>query len=393
MKIATRSNIETVAVAGSRAPGIMLPEPTMIGGANEKPTGDLNLTLARASLFVTELVPDLEDDWQRFVQHSADATLFHELAWKRAVQACFAHRARYLLARRDSKVVGVLPLFEIRSYFAPKFILSVPYATYGGILASTDDAAVALFDAARDLQTDVGAANVQLRSERACVPELPVEKTHAAFKRALPDLVDDVPSVYPRKARAAARQAAQRYPISVECAPANLRAVWMLYARSMRRLGSPNYPYAFFDALQREFGDRCIVQLLRVEGRAVAGLVSFIFKDAVMPYFVGVDERVKLYGLTHYLYQQCMLEGVQRGCRLFDFGRTRYGNKGPFDFKRHCGFEPTALEYQTLVLTGVRQPDLSPASSRWQLARRMWRWLPLSVTQPVGAWAARSIPG
>jgi len=339
------------------------------------------------------LRPEAERDWQHFVCSQPDATLYHEMAWRRAVEACFPHRAHYLIARRGTTVAGILPLFEIRSYFSPTFLLSVPYATYGGIAATDNTVAQSLFDAVCELREKIGAASIQLRSKRASVAGLPVQRTHASFQGLLPECESDVPSVYPRKARAAARQAGRRYPLTLESQTNNLPEVWRLYARSMRRLGSPNYPLRFFQALQQGLGERCVVQLLRLEGRPVAGLVSFVFKDTIMPYFVGVDERVTLYGLTHYLYQQCMLEGVRRGCRVFDFGRTRYDNKGPFDFKRHCGFEPTPLEYQTLVPSGARQPELSPTSARWQLARRLWRHLPLSITRPVGAWAARSIPG
>ncbi len=375
MKTATRSSPD--ASSGISASAIYLPEPGVPAPA----------------LHVEPLRTDSQRDWQRFVDSHEHTTLFHELAWRQAVETCFPHRAHYLLARRGEEIAGILPLFEIRSHFSPTFLLSMPYATYGGIAAENGVVANALFDAACALREQIGAAGIQLRSERAMVSDLPVQKTHAAFRGPLPNCEYDVPAVFPRKARAAARQAGQRYPLVVENDAGNLRDVWRLYARSMRRLGSPNYPLNFFQALQRGFGDRCVVQLLRLEGRPVAGLISFLFKDAIMPYFVGVDERVKLYGLTHYLYQQCMLEGVRRGCSVFDFGRTRYDNKGPFDFKRHCGFEPTPLEYQTLVPNGARSPELSPTSARWQLARRVWRYLPLSITRPVGAWAARSIPG
>jgi len=125
----------------------------------------------------------------------------------------------------------------------------------------------------------------------------------------------------------------------------------------------------------------------------VGGLVSFLYRDTIMPYFVGVDERAAPPGLNNFLYMRSMQWGVENGYRVYDFGRTRVDNVGPFNFKRFFGFEPTPLEYQTWVAPGRTAPDLSPASPRWSAARRVWRTLPLTITRPLGGWLAKSIPG
>jgi len=111
-----------------------------------------------------------------------------------------------------------------------------------------------------------------------------------------------------------------------------------------------------------------------------------------MPYFVGVDERVDLYGLSHFLYVESMRWAIERGLRNYDFGRTRVDNAGPFAFKRFFGFEPQSLEYQVYAPRGAAPPDLAPGSPRWAAARRLWRRLPLPLTRPLGAWIVRAIP-
>ena len=88
-----------------------------------------------------------------------------------------------------------------------------------------------------------------------------------------------------------------------------------------------------------------------------------------------------------------MERGVRIGCREFDFGRSRVDNAGPYNFKRYQGFEPTPLQYQYYVPQGGRTPDLHPGNRKLDMARRLWPKLPLSVTRPLGAWLAKSIPG
>lgn len=349
--------------------------------------------MSNREIQITSLESIGDDAWNAFVSSRPDATLFHGLSWKAAVQETFGHRPWYLAAVRSGAVVGVLPLFEIHSLLAGRFLLSVPYATYGGPLADDCDVSAALIDHAKTIAIRVRASCVELRSMEPSIERLPVRESHAAFTRALPTNPDDVLAMIPRKARAAARRCEERYTVSFETGYELVADVWDLYSRSMRRLGSPNYPLQFFAALLEQLGDNAVAQVVRHEGRPVAGLLSFFHRKTAMPYFVGVDERADVYGLTNYLYWQNMRFAAQRGCDTYDFGRTRIDNTGPFEFKRSFGFEPRLLGYQTLVMPGHRAPDLTPSSPKWATARRAWTRLPLPITRPLGAWLSKSIPG
>ncbi len=332
-------------------------------------------------------------DWRAYVDGHPQGTFFHGLEWKRAVERAFGHRGRYLLAMRGDRVVGVLPLFEVHSVMAGRLLVSVPYATYGGLLTDDEAVGAVLFREARAVAARCGARTIEMRSVRASVPWLGVSQSHVTFRKALPSRGADVLAAMPRKARAAARRAAERYDLCASFDGSLLSVVWRLYSRSMRRLGSPNYPYRFFEEIAAALGDRCVVQVVREGRRPVAGLVSFVFGDTLMPYFAGLDERESIYGLNHFLYAESMRWGLEHGCRVYDFGRTRTDNRGSYNFKRFCGFDAQPLEYQTYVMPGHVAPDLSPSSARWAAARRVWRTLPLPITRPLGGWLAKSIPG
>jgi FemAB-related protein (PEP-CTERM system-associated) len=334
-----------------------------------------------------------ESQYADYVARHVDATFFHELGWKQAVERAFGHESWYLLAERDQQIVGVLPLFQVNSLLAGRLLVSVPYATYGGVLADDAEASFTLLSEAKSIAERMGARSVELRSIRAADPSLQSASSHVTFTKSLPTRPDDVLGSFPRKARAAARRAAERYRLTTEFGPHLLPQVWQLYARSMRRLGSPNYPRRFFEGLLAAEPDRCICQLVRDAERPVAGLLTFLHRQTVMPYFAGIDERREIYGLSHYLYAESMRWGVDHGFAQYDFGRSRIDNAGAYDFKRLCGFEPRPLEYQTYVVAGRRAPDLAASSPRWAIARRMWQHLPLAVARPLGSWLARSIPG
>lgn len=353
------------------------------------------------SIRVTELDDHAAGLWETYVAGHPEGTLFHTLLWRDAVAEAFGHRSRYLAAWRDGRIVGVFPLTRVDSRLAGTLLVSVPYAVYGGTLADDEEVHEILLRAAMATASEMNAQWLDIRSIRARWPRLPVLDRYVAFRRPLPQDPRRVLAETPRKARADARQARERFGLVCRFDDARLDDVWRLYSRSMRRLASPNYPIRFFRSLMsrtragwlagRRVGH--VVQVVEHGGRAIAGLVSFIDRDTLMPYFAGCDERFEKYHPNHFLYLSAMERGVELGCREFDLGRSRVENRGACDFKRFLGARPIRLEYQYVTPPGGRAPDLTPENPRLAWARRVWTRLPLAVTRPLGARLAREVTG
>jgi len=356
---------------------------------------------------VTELEERFNHLWDDYAVQHPQGTLFHTLIWRDAVREVFGHRARYLVAFQDDALVGVFPLMLIESRLAGRILVSVPYGVYGGTLADDSEVHAALLDHARQLAERLRCQWIDIRSVEPQWPELPVVRRYVTFQKNLPEEPAQVLAELPRKARAAARQARERYRLDAVFDDDGLDTVWSLYSQSMRRVGSVNYPRDFFRRLierTESVADRTanlargqrpghLVHVVRYQERPVAALLSFLYRDTLMPYFAGCDERFEKVHPNNYLYLTAMERGVELGCRRFDFGRSRVDNSGAYNFKRFQGFEPTPLNYQYYVPRGGRVPDLHPDNGRLKLARRVWPRLPLAVTRPLGAWLAKSIPG
>ena len=350
-------------------------------------------------LHIAELQPDANDhrgDWQNYVDVPArrEATLFHSLSWMDAIRASYRHRPHYLMAYQRNAVVGVFPLFEIRSLLAGRILVSVPYAIYGGAVCDCREAADLLLAGARRIADHLKAKYIDIRSKTAQWPDLPTVARYVTFIKSLPASVDEVLGTFPRKARAEARQARDKHRLSVRFDDGQLETVWDLYSRSMRRLGSPNFPMRFFRALVDATPDRHVVSVVYQGADPIAGLLSFVHRDTVFPYYSGCrHEPAKRTGANNYLYATLMEKAVQLGLRKFDFGRSRVDNTGSYNFKKNQGFEPTPLGYQFEMTSGGAVPNLTPSNRKFHLAQRLWRKLPLSVTRFLSSRLSASIPG
>lgn len=346
-----------------------------------------------ASLRVLPLGASDWPEWSAFVNAAPDATPFHHPTWLTAVELAFQHQPQHLVARRGDALVGVLPLFEVRSFLAGRLLVSVPYATGGGPIAEDAAARSALVDAAAEMAEHSGSRCLDLRSLQPATDRWPTVDGYVTFVRTLPDRAEDVILQLPRKARAAVRQARDRLGLTVQFDASLLPVVWKLYARSMRRLGSLNYPYRFFELLTTPASPKPIVSVVFDGETPIAGLVSFVFQDTVYPYFAGCDERRTRPGSNNLLYASLMEYAAAMGVRRFDFGRSRVDNAGAVEFKRNQGFEMQPLGYQRFVPPGRRAPRLSPSDPRYAIARNIWRRLPTRVTEPLGAWLSSAVTG
>lgn len=339
--------------------------------------------------------PTANTAWASFVDRCRDASVFHRPEWSAAVHAAFGHRPLHLLATRGRQTVGLLPLVEVDSFLAGRLHVSVPYGTYGGILADDDAARAALASAAADQACQRKARVLDLRSATASITHhdyQPVDG-YLGFARDLPLHPNDVPGFFPKRPRAAARHARDRFGVTVRHDNTQLKLVWQLYCRSMRRIASINYPLRFFRELRDRFGERAWVTVAWQDDRPICGTLSLVCRDTIMPYILGADERVRCDGAANLLYWSVMERAVRSGLHRFDYGRSRADNRGAIGFKKNQGFTPQPLGYQRYVPPGRQPPDLKPSNPRFALARRAWTHLPLPASRLLGSWLARAIPG
>ncbi len=127
---------------------------------------------------------------------------------------------------------------------------------------------------------------------------------------------------------------------------ADVERFFELYADNLHRHGTPPHSRAYFRALRRVFGDDCeVLTVLGPDGQAVSGVMSFYFRDEVLPYYAGDIPAARELAANDFKYWELMRRACERGIRMFDYGRSKR-DTGSFDFKKNWGFEPEPLHYE-----------------------------------------------
>jgi len=340
---------------------------------------------------VETLTAGREVAWDRFVQADPHGSPFHTAGWMRAVRDAFGHAPHYLLARRGEEILGVLPLFLARSWILGRVLVSTPYGVYGGVLGSDAEARAALLEEARRLGTRERVRFVDLRHRHATEFDLPQTDLYVTFAKALPQTPEACLRELPRKARAAARKAIDRFGLRGEAGWGVLDEFHRMFVWNKRHLGSPAIPRIFFLRLSQEFRDRALLWTIRHDGALTAGVFTFTWGDQLLPYFSGGFERFEAMQVNNFLYLSLMQHGVREGFRVFDFGRSRR-DSGSFRFKRHQGFEPEPMHYQYVLLGQREIPRVNPSNPRYDGVRALWSRLPLPLVRFVGGRIIRHLP-
>jgi FemAB-related protein (PEP-CTERM system-associated) len=333
-----------------------------------------------------------EDDraaWASFVHACPDATFFHRIEWRDIIEHVFGHRTHYLLAQRGVEIVGVLPLAQVKSLLFGHSLVSLPFAVYGGAAVTEEEARVLLHTAAAELARQLQVDYLELRNRLSYEPGWPQQDLFVTFRRSIaPDAEANMLAI-PRKQRAMVRKGMQRSLTSE--IDADVGRFFDLYADNAHRHGTPPMPKKYFERLQQAFGDACeVMTIVNAEGRPVSGVLSFYFRDEVLPYYAGDVAEARELAANDFKYWELMRRACKRGCRTYDYGRSKRGT-GSFDFKTNWGFEPQPLHYEYQLLKREAVPQNNPSNPKYQALIRLWRRLPRRVVNALGPSIVRNL--
>jgi len=345
----------------------------------------------RTPLQVHALTPDAAGDWDRFVLAQPGGTCFHLTAWKRSIEKTFGHEACYLYAERGGEITGVAPVFAISNWIVGRCLVSTPCAVYGGICAADQESEQVLVEQLKGLSHSRQVDYLELRyRQRDLLPNFASNPLYFTFTTPLSDNHEANLKRLPKDTRYMIRKATK----------AGLRAhrglhqmadFYNLFAISMKRLGTPAFPRALFENLSREFAGKTDLLIVYAGEKPVAGVFSFRFRDAILPYYAGARPEATSMAANNFMYAELMRFAAEEGIREFDFGRSKRGT-GAYAFKAQWNMTVEPLTYQVHLVRRKTLPNFSPVNPKFELATRIWRRIPLPLTTWLGPQVIRWFP-
>jgi hypothetical protein len=121
-------------------------------------------TMCRKETGMIKIVNEVEEDeWKKFL-YSCDATsIYHTPKWKKFLEETFNYKPYYLSAEDESgEIVGLLPLFHVKSKLTGNRLCSVPFSHICGPVGN-EEAFKSLIKEEINLYNDLNADYLEIR--------------------------------------------------------------------------------------------------------------------------------------------------------------------------------------------------------------------------------------
>lgn len=324
-------------------------------------------------------------EWDAFVASRPESTHAHRFAWTRIVPSVYGHDCPYLCARgADGRLRAVLPLVDVRAPLLGRSFVSMPYLSHGGPLGD-EEAVRALVAHAARRAADARADLLELRTAAPLDAGLERAEEKVACVLPLEGGEDAVWARFPAKLRSQVRRP-EKAGGTMRFGADQLDPFFAVFARTMRDLGTPTHPRAFFQAVAREMGDDAWFGCVWIDGRPAAGGCALRHGGSVELVWAGALREASAAAPNMLLYWSFIRRAAEAGAALFDFGRCTPGS-GTHRFKRQWGAADVPLPWHR-----ARRRAGAPARTEgaaFGLASRVWRRLPL----PLATWLGPGLRG
>lgn len=327
--------------------------------------------------------------WNEFVFACPDATFFHRAEWQEIIHKVFRHPTFFLYAEKAGEIVGVLPLAHVNSRLFGNSLVSLPFAVYAGVASDDPEALASLEAEAQQLALKLGVDHLEFRNIASKHTDWPMQDLYVTFRKEIQPEVEANMLAIPRKQRAMVRKGIKN-GLKSEVDRSSDR-FFSVFADNVHRHGTPALPKRYFDTLLEIFGEDCeILTVTSPEGKLLSSVLSFYFRDEVLPYYAGDDEAARDLAANDFKYWELMRRSCERGLRIFDYGRSKVGT-GPYAFKKNWGFEPQPLHYEYCLYKRDSIPQNNPNNAKYKLFIEAWRRMPIGLANWLGPHIVRNL--
>ena len=338
--------------------------------------------------------------WDDLVKAHSQGRFIHLIGFKSTVEAVYRLRPNYWLFQESGRIRAIFPAFFHRGLIYGKRIVSQAFSEYGGILfepglgADRRHSILGEFPSVIEKSHRAGSFDyVEIR----CFPDLKgleaenFRREHLYEYGLLPlqeglNLMDVISySVKKTVRQAQARGLELRLAESED----EIREVYYpLHLRSLKRLGSPPHPLAYFLSLRRTLPDHLKIFIARYESSPIAALLGWAVGESVQITESVSDERYFPMRANDLLHFHFINWAIAHGFRCFDFGPVRY--PGQRQYKMKWGVELHDYSHYYAPADKKRRP-LSERSLAARAGSWVWRRLPIRLTASAGKFLRRQL--
>lgn len=342
---------------------------------------------------VSLLQPQQYEQWDQYVDEQTNASIYHKCAWINVISNTLKQKPLYLVAKSaQGTIIGVLPIIDLNSWLFGHFMVSMPYFNYGSALADSAEIELSLIRYAISLADENNVSHLQLRADHEVeLPNIQVSTHKVNMILTLPESPEALGKAIGSKRRSQIKRPIREGVEHKFGGQELLDDFYEVFCLNMRDLGTPVYSKQFFASILETFENQALICVVYWQNKPVSTGFLLHYNGRMEIPWASTVRYANRISVNMYLYWQILSYAIDNGFKQFDFGRSTI-DAGTYKFKKQWGAEPKQCYWYHWVPEGKKMPELSPSSSKFDLAIKVWQKLPISITKLIGPQLVRNLP-
>ena len=329
--------------------------------------------------------------WDAYVAACPTASLYHLWAWHGVNLEEFGHRTYAFAAFENSRIVGVYPVTQLRTWLFGRLGCSMPFVNYGGPASDSPEVDAALLAEGERMAIRDRLKSLEVRSIRLLPGGYPSSSHKVSLTVDVPADPDVMWKAFDTAHRKGIRKATKVGFESKQGGRELLRDFYAVLEESWHALGTPFYDFRYFERLFDVLGDRLSITAVYLGDEVAAAAMHGVFGETGEGLWLGTREKFRRDYVGYVLYWEILRRASLAGVRVFHLGRST-ADSGAEAFKKKWNAYPKPLFWYYCGLQGRPMPALNVNNPKYRRAIELWRRLPLTITRKIGPPIARGIP-
>lgn len=285
-----------------------------------------------------------EKEWKEFLTKSESATIYHTPEWKTILEKSFGYEPYYLFAEDESgKIIGLLPLFNIKSKLTGNRLCSVPFSHVCGPIG--DKTAVnLLISEGVNLYKDLNVNRLEIRG----LIDFNGFQHQNAFSTYILELlnVESTWNLVHKSVRRYIKKSQNYVAISKSNNIEDADFFFQINCKNKKDKGVPAHPKKFIYNLVNTLSDNLTIYLAKLKNENVGCIITLpLAKYKVLYGYGASDPQYLNYHPLYSLLWRSIEDACMNGYKYYDFGRASYDNVGLINFKKRWGTVEKKLYY------------------------------------------------
>ena len=342
---------------------------------------------------ITELTEDARPVWDYYVENAACGLPQHLSGWRDVLYKTNGYETHYLMALEGTQVVGVLPLFIVRSVLIGHTATTMP----GGLCADTDEVAVELIARGQEVARQAKANCFRLHDTRKAWPaELHTSTDHVYWLvdlREGPEVLwRQLNSNIRRQIRLAGRN---ELTVEIDCTGKCLGAFYQVFSRFTHQVGTPIFGRNFLEHVIETFPAGFNIAIVSKAQQPIAAFFQLQLGQTVYGVWGAALRDYFALRPAYLVYWEILKDAASNGYDFLDMGRSPAGSNAS-KFKGQWGGVSQPVFQQFANFDKAQSTDKIAnridSNSKYKMVTWLWPKLPSPVVQYLGPKLRRHVP-